>query len=217
MSSVPKEKMTYLAQSFEQPILQKRQGLDWADAGHTHHHNHEHQDYGFTQDFHVWLDPTYAMEMVKIIQREASLRQPQFAEQFAQNSALMLSKLKALDVQIQSQLRDVKEKGYWVFHDAYQYFEKRYDMKAQGAIRLEPNVSPSVKRVREIQRQLQTHNSTCIFAEPQFSRRMVGSLVRGTQVRSGVLDPLGGSIAAGREQYFELMQTMANSLKRCLQ
>ena len=214
MQAVPPQKITFLTQQISLPIFQKRKGVDW--ASHDHHHEHEHKDYGLNQDFHVWLNPVYAMSMVKVIQQEASERQPQFSEQFKQNAEIMLSKLKALDITLQQQLSDVKDKPYWVFHDAYQYFEKRYELNAQGAIRIEPNMSPSVKRMREIQSQLKANEAVCVFAEPQFSERMVAGLVRGTEIKTGRLDPLGVAFESSAEQYFKLMQTLSDSLKHCL-
>ena len=58
--------------------------------------------------------------------------------------------------------------------------------------------------------------ASCVFAEPQFDRRIVDVVVEGTQARAGTIDPLGADIEDGPELYFELMRTLTASFKECL-
>ena len=59
-------------------------------------------------------------------------------------------------------------------------------------------------------------NAHCVFSEPQFQPKIVFTVAEGTQANTGVLDPLGASIADGPELYFTLIRDMANSLQECL-
>ena len=103
-----------------------------------------------------------------------------------------------------------------MFHDAYQYFEHRYGVNAVGAITINPTVRPSARRLGEIQERLEQLDAACVFAEPQFEPTLVDTVIEGTSARTGVLDPLGAAIDAGPDQYFELMNGLADSLADCL-
>ena len=99
-----------------------------------------------------------------------------------------------------------------VFHDAYQYFEHRYGVKAVGAIAINPTLRPSAQRLDQIHERLQELDAACVFAEPQFEPALVDTVIEGTSARKGVLDPLGAALDAGPDQYFQLMNSLAASL-----
>jgi zinc transport system substrate-binding protein len=110
----------------------------------------------------------------------------------------------------------VADRPYVVFHDAYQYFENRYGVAAVGAITINPTVRPSARRLQEIRGRLEQLNAACVFAEPQFEPTLVETVIEGTSANKGVLDPLGADLEAGAEQYFQLMDRLADSLVDCL-
>ena len=56
----------------------------------------------------------------------------------------------------------------------------------------------------------------CVFSEPQFESALVATVIEGSSVRRGVLDPLGADLAIGTQSYFTLLNNMAHSLKQCL-
>ncbi len=103
-----------------------------------------------------------------------------------------------------------------VFHDAYQYFEERFGMTAVGSITVSPEVVPGASRIRELKDKIVELDAHCVFSEPQFQPKIVFTVAEGTQANTGVLDPLGASIADGPELYFTLIRDMANSLQECL-
>jgi zinc transport system substrate-binding protein len=56
----------------------------------------------------------------------------------------------------------------------------------------------------------------CLFREPQFPPALVETLARGSDVRVGVLDPLGADLKPGPDLYPEMMQALARALTGCL-
>jgi zinc transport system substrate-binding protein len=70
--------------------------------------------------------------------------------------------------------------------------------------------------VSELRQRLRELGAVCVFAEPQFQPRLVETLVEGTGARAGTLDPLGADLPAGPEQYFQLMERLADALVACL-
>ena len=74
----------------------------------------------------------------------------------------------------------------------------------------------AAQRLSAMQEKVAELGATCIFAEPQFEPRLVQVVTEGTQARPGVLDPLGADLDVGPELYFELIRTMAASVRDCL-
>ena len=125
-------------------------------------------------------------------------------------------KLDNLVAEVDAELEPVKGRGYIVFHDAYQYFERRFGVSAIGSITVSPDVLPGAERVRELQEKVRDIDATCVFSEPQFEPKLVTTITENTNAGTGVLDPIGASIDDGPELYFTLIRNMAKSLKDCL-
>ena len=180
------------------------------DAGHHDHHGHS----GF--DVHVWLDPENAKVLVQEIKEALVELDPSNAGKYEANAKNLMLKLDRLISEISVKLASSKGKGFVVFHDAYQYFEERFGMTAVGSITVSPEVVPGASRIRELKDKIVELNAHCVFSEPQFQPKIVFTVAEGTQANTGVLDPLGASIADGPELYFTLIRDMANSLRECL-
>ena len=180
------------------------------EAGHHDHHGHS----GF--DVHVWLDPENAKVLVKEIKEALVELDPSNAGKYEANAKNLMLKLDRLISEISVKLASSKGKGFVVFHDAYQYFEERFGMTAVGSITVSPEVVPGASRIRELKDKIVELNAHCVFSEPQFQPKIVFTVAEGTQANTGVLDPLGASIADGPELYFTLIRDMANSLQECL-
>ena len=141
---------------------------------------------------------------------------PKHADAFANNANTITKEIDALIDEINIELTDVKSKGYIVFHDAYQYFERRFDMSAVGSVTVSPEVMPGANRIRKLQQKVKRLEAICVFSEPQFEPKLVSTITENTRAGSGVLDPLGAAIEKGPQLYFKLIRNMALSLKECL-
>ena len=124
--------------------------------------------------------------------------------------------LDALDAELKATLAPVKDKPFVVFHDAYQYFEARYDLSAVGSITVSPDRRPSAKRLSAIRAKIAGLNAACVFSEPQFEPTLVRTVVEGTKAKTGVLDPEGADLPEGETLYPTLMRNLAASLRGCL-
>ena len=188
-----------------------------ADAKDDHDHakteaHHEHGEF----DAHVWLDPENAKAMVHEIEETLVKADPMNAEKYKANAEAVTARLNQLISEITTELEPVKDKGFIVFHDAYQYFENRFGVKASGSITVSPEVAPGAERVTEIRAKVQELGAACVFAEPQFEPKLVATVTEGTPARSGVIDPLGSEVENGPDLYFTVIRNMAQSIKSCL-
>jgi zinc transport system substrate-binding protein len=192
------------------------------EAGHADHAeaDHAHDEHGHEEhagiDMHLWLDPTNAKAMAAEIAKSLSEVDPSNQAAYAANLTAVKSEIDALDAEITAQLKPVLEKPFIVFHDAYQYFEKRYGVRVAGSVTVSPESMPGAERLSTIHAKIEELGAACVFAEPQFEPKLIGVVTEGTQAKSGVLDPEGGALEAGPALYGQLMRNLATSMSTCL-
>tara|TARA_Y100001960_G_scaffold34068_1_gene30681 strand:- start:875 stop:1756 length:882 start_codon:yes stop_codon:yes gene_type:complete len=183
--------------------------------GSEHAHDHDGHHHG-THDPHFWLGIETVQQVANAIAHKLAEIDPEHAATYAENLNKFEVQLKATDAEIKQQLTPVKEKGYFVFHDAYGYFEERYDLNQMGHFTVSPDRKPGAKTLIHIRKTLGTGDVACVFSEPQFTPAVIESVMRGSDVKTGILDPLGSEIEVKSGSYFEFLQGMSNSFSQCL-
>ena len=167
-------------------------------------------------DMHFWLDPRNAAAMARTLATVLIEADPENTLTYRANATRLDADLAALEQSLGERLEAFRERPFVVFHDAYQYFERRFDLNAVGSITVGPDVQPGAARLRDLRRTIASTAARCVFSEPQFEPRLVETVVEGMEVGAGVLDPLGVTLPAGPGQYFGLLNAMADSLADCL-
>jgi zinc transport system substrate-binding protein len=183
---------------------------DGADHGHDEEHGH-----GAT-DPHIWLDPENAVAIARAMAEALSAADPENADLYAANADAFATDTRALADSIAADLAPVRGRRFVVFHDAFHYFEARFDLEASGAISLGDARRPSAARIAEIRDDLGALNVACVFSEPQFDGSLIRTVVEGTGARAGTLDPLGARLDPGPALYGALLAGLATSLTGCL-
>ena len=178
------------------------------------HDDHGHEGHAHGEfDPHIWLDPMNA----KIILSE-------MAEHLIENDQKNEAKYKAnlknahkdldkLTKKVKSELN--KDFKSIVFHDAYQYFEKRFGINILGAFTVNTDVMPGAEQLAEIREVIEHDKVSCIFSEPQFNPDIIKAVAKDTNVATGVIDPLGATLDPGKNLYFDLISNMSKSFKGC--
>ncbi len=190
-----------------------KEGNDDHHEGHDNHGSHDgHSHEGV--DPHAWLDPENARFWANAIALKLSEIDPDNAAAYRANAADLDAELVALTGSIAEQLAPLQDKGFVVFHDAYQYFETRFDLAASGAFLNGDGAAPSAARLKGIQDVLTQNNITCVFTEPQFNDDIVKAISEGLDLHSEELDPTGAKQDA--PNYVDLIQTLANQFEACL-
>ena len=180
--------------------------------GHDDHAGHEGHNHG-EFDAHIWLDPMNAKEMVHEIAHELSELDPSNKETYEANANRTL---KSLDKLIEDVDKAVpKDISYIVFHDAYQYFEKRFGVSSAGALTLNPDVLPGAKQIADVQDLISDKGIKCIFSEPQYNPKIIETLASDMNISTGIMDPLGVYLDKGNTMYEELIKEISNSFKKC--
>lgn len=218
----PDAKIVALGQANGIELLPARESGTFEHHDHgdeaVHHHDeaeeHEHEHGEF--DMHMFLDPANAKVMVSAIADTLGAADPEHAAVYAANAQAENAALDQLIADITAKLAPVKDKPFVVFHDAYQYFERRFDLDVAGSITVSPENMPGADRISEVREKLKTLATACVFAEPQFDPRIVDVLIEGTPAGKGVLDPEGANLEEGPGLYPALLTALADSLVGCL-
>lgn len=220
--ALPKSvRLISLVQSPGVTLLPQRTGATF--EAHDHH-GAEHDDHGDdhdapaegAKDNHVWLDPQNAKAIVDDVAKTLGAVYPEHAAAFARNAAGLVARIDALSAEITAELAPVKDKPFIVFHDATQYFEKRFGLAAAGSVTVSPDIQPSAKRLTAVRKKIAGLGAVCVFAEPGFQPKLIAAVTEGTSARAGTLDPEGISLTAGPELYFDLMRGLAKGVAGCL-
>jgi ABC-type Zn uptake system ZnuABC Zn-binding protein ZnuA len=162
-------------------------------------------------DPHIWLSPKNAVKQVETIRDALAIADPQNAKAYQKNAAAYIKKLKALDAEIAASLAKTRKKRFIVFHNAYQYFEHDYGLKNAGAIEEFPGKEPGPRYIKELIALIKKGHVGIIFAEPQFSPKLVNTLKQELGVYVGVLDPVGSELS--REGYEKNLKNNLRSLE----
>lgn len=185
---------------------------DHKHAGHNHdHHGHSHDE-----DWHIWLSSEASELAAEQIAARLSEQMPEQKAKIAENLAKFKANLTAKKAEIAKQLEPVKAKGYYTFHDAYGYFEREYGLSSLGSFTINPTVAPGAKTIASIKKNITKHNAQCLFAEPQFTPKVIETLAKETKVNVGQLDPLGAKIQLSATAYPEFLQALADEFSQCL-
>jgi len=175
--------------------------------------SHSHQG---TYNLHIWLSPEIALMSATAIHDRLVQLMPAQKAQLDSNLSKFKASVKDADKQIRQQLSSVKDKRYYVFHDAYTYFEQHYGLSPLGYFTVNPEIQPGAQKLNEIRTQLTQQKVQCVFAEPQFRPAVIDAVSRGTKVQKGTLDPLGSNISLSQDSYVKFLSQLSSQYVSCL-
>ncbi|OOF71152.1 zinc ABC transporter substrate-binding protein ZnuA [Rodentibacter caecimuris] len=196
---------------------------DHAEHDHSHlhehqneHHEHAHDEHGMSTNWHIWYSPEISKIIADKLAAKLIEQYPDKEIKIKQNLVDFNRTLEQKNIEIKSQLTSLKNKGFYVFHDAYGYFNDAYGLQQTGYFTINPLVTPGAKTLANIKQEIAEHKVACLFAEPQFTPKVIDTLSKGTQVKIGRLDPIGESIKLGKNAYTNFLQFTADSYTDCL-
>jgi len=178
-------------------------------------HDHDHRP--GTVDAHLWLSPTNARVIAAKMAADLSAADPANAARYQSNLKGFNQRLDALDTRLKARLAGVVGKPYFVFHEAFDYFEDTYGLKHAGVFAVAAEVQPGAQHVAAMRTRLQAVGKTCVFSEPPLRPRLAETLVAGLPVKLAELDALGGYTPATAQGYEQLLEKLGNDLAGCLE
>ena len=182
---------------------------DHDDHGHDDHDGHAHGEF----DPHIWLDPINAKAMLNEMAEHLIENDPKNEAKYKSNLANALNEIDKLTIDVMTDLSS--SVASIVFHDAYQYFEKRFNVNILGAFTVNTDVMPGAEQLAEIREIIEHDKVACVFSEPQFNPDIIKAVAKDMNIKTGVIDPLGATLDPGKDLYFNLIRNMSASFKGC--
>ncbi|AZC99314.1 zinc ABC transporter substrate-binding protein [Pseudomonas chlororaphis] len=192
----------------------------FAEDNHSHaeeadEHDHAHRPGSL--DAHLWLSPVNARVIADRMALDLSAADPANAARYQSNAKAFDQRLDALDARLKARLAPISGKPYFVFHEAFDYFEDAYGLKHAGVFSVAAEVQPGAQHVAAMRARLQQVGKTCVFSEPPLRPRLAETLVAGLPVKLAELDALGGYTPATARGYEQVLEKLGNDLAGCLE
>lgn len=206
------------------PLLSKAAHHHHDESEHHHHHEHGIDAHGHHHEeqndleinWHVWYSPEISRIVAQKVADKLIVRFPNKQERIVRNLAEFNRTLSLQSDKIKAQLAPFNDKGFFVFHDAYGYFNDAYGLNQTGYFTINPLVAPGAKTLAHIKEEITEHRVRCLFTEPQFTPKVVESLSKNADVNVGRLDPMGEAVELGPNSYANFLQFTADSYAECL-
>ena len=149
-------------------------------------------------DPHVWLDPNLVKAYVEKIRDALSRADGANAGFYADRAKAYQVKLDDLDAWIRAEVEKIPtaRRKIVTFHDAFQYFAKRYGLAIKGFVVVSPGKEPSAKALAGLTRRIKEEQIPAVFAEADFSPKMLQVLAKDTGVKV-VTNLYDGSLSSG--------------------
>ena len=176
---------------------------------HDDHEGHGHGEY----DPHIWLDPINAKVILKEMTEHLIENDSKNASTYKSNLDKALKDIDKLTMNVMTELN--QSVSSIVFHDAYQYFEKRFNVNILGAFTVNTDVMPGAEQLAQIREIIEHDKVSCVFSEPQFNPDIIKAVAKDMNIKTGVIDPLGATLDPGKDLYFDLIRNMSASFKGC--
>ncbi len=188
---------------------------------HAHEHagddlGHDHDHRPGSLDAHLWLAADNARVIAARMAADLAQLDAANAARYAANLQAFEARLDALDGRIRAQLAALQGKPYFVFHEAFDYFEAAYGLEHAGVFSVLTEVQPGARHVAAMRKTLQEAGPSCVFSEPPLRPRLAETLSAGLPVKLAELDALGGTLPVNASGYEQLLENLAGGLSECL-
>jgi len=204
------------------------------ETAHADDHDHDHRP--GTLDAHLWLlpanavviaermaadlaaaDPANAVVIAERMAADLAAADPANAQRYQANSVAFAQRIEALDGRLKQRFSKVQNKPFFVFHEAYDYFEAAYGLRHAGVFSVGGEAQPGARHVAAMRERLQQAGPSCVFSEPPARPRLAETLTAGLPVKMAELDVLGVGLPTDAKGYEQLLEDLGDTLAGCLE
>lgn len=193
------------------------------EEGEDEHHDEEEEKEGeegdhhhHGEDPHVWLDPHAAEELAAKVAERLGQIDPANAALYKANAKTLGDQIEAWEEATAKAMKPLAKTSYIVVHDAYASFAEHFKLQDALPLSAGDDQKPGAARIRELQREIDAKDITCLMREPDSSAAMLETLSQGRTMKLVTLDPLGRDMEAGPDLYLALMNRVQATFSECL-
>ena len=209
------------AQGIERMEMVEHHHHEEEKAEHNHDHDHEDEkaagerhDHGEENlDPHIWLSPQLVKVQAENIYQGLVKIDPENEAEYQANLEQFLTEIDQLNGQIKQNLAGIENRQFIVFHPAWGYFARDYDLE-QVSIEV-GGQEPSAAELGDIVKEAQEENIQVIFAQPEFSTKSAETIAQEIGGKVSLITPLApdwsNNLLQVSQTFAEVLQKEGNS------
>ncbi|MDH7944229.1 zinc ABC transporter substrate-binding protein [Pseudohongiella sp. SYSU M77423] len=178
------------------------------------HAGHQHKQ-GHSIDPHIWLDTDNALLIAQAMVSKLSALDPVNAGRYQHNLASFSQQLISLRDRLKADLMPLQSTDYAVYHNAFQYFERQFNLSHQLVFVESEELQPGVRHMLAVRRAIEERPLTCVLEDVTAQASTVNTLLGNQPVNRIQADTTGQALTSGPRAYVNLMENLANAFKRC--
>lgn len=178
---------------------------------HTPAFDKQHK--GLNYDPHLWLSTDNARVIANAIAEALIASDADNEKRYRDNLQTFNAQLKQTHQDIHDAFAAQPPRPYFIFHDAYHYFENEFGIHHAGVIRAHAAQTPRTKQLVALKQKIAETPNACLFREPQFQSSLIDKLSADTDITVATLDPVG--YQQQDNGYASILLTIAERLQRC--
>lgn len=151
-------------------------------------------------DSHLWLDPENGIKIAEFVKEKLCENDQNNCAKYQKNFLTFEQEIRKVETAIHSDLKGFNVK-YAIYHDAYQYFENYFGIKAEKIISEQLKVS-SLRGLESVK---------CIVGERLDEGNAARNLAQNHQIKFVILDVIG----AENQNYQDLLLGISRGFSQC--
>ena len=134
---------------------------------------------------HLWMDPVLAQAYVGKIRDALSSIDPANKSEYERNAKAYNQQLAALRASIARQIATIppQHRAMIIFHNAFDYYNRRFGIRTVGVIELSPGQDPSPPYVARLVDLARANHVRAVFSEPEYSPKLAQTLAKSAGIR----------------------------------
>lgn len=166
-------------------------------------------------DPHLWLDSDNASVIAEALAVQLAAISPQSSDAFHSRASDLSARLDQLEPEFR-ELSARDSGNFFVYHDAFGYFEDKLGYQHIGAFVPDPDAEPSIRHLMNLRQNASLSGLSCVLVEPDFSEDLVSTVFPNRQPNLVVIDMLGHDIQPRAGAYAEFITGLINSFRACI-
>lgn len=135
---------------------------------------------------HLWMDPVLARAYVQKIRDALVAMDPAHKSEYERNAKAYDAKLAGLQAWIARQIATIplRHRALIIFHNAFDYYDRRFGIQTVGVIELSPGQDPNPAYIGRLVDLAREHGVRAVFSEPEYSPKIAQTLAKSANIRT---------------------------------
>ncbi len=134
---------------------------------------------------HLWMDPVLARAYVEKIRNALTSIDPAHKATYARNAQAYNARLVALQTSVAKEIAAIPpgHRAMIIFHNAFDYYNRRFGIRTVGVIELSPGQDPNPPYIAHLVDLARQNHVQAIFSEPEYSPKLAQTLAKSAGIR----------------------------------